>query len=68
MLRLQRLELLHQGVEGIVGDFRIVLDVVAIFVTTDLVAKLGEACDRLHRAREAPDYASADSTPATKSA
>ena len=54
VLRLQRLELLHQRIEGFVGDFRIVLDVVAVFVTTDLVAELGDACDRVHRARAAP--------------
>ena len=55
MLRLERLELLHQRIEGFVGDFRVVLDVVAVFVTTDLVAKFGDACDRIHRARAAPD-------------
>ena len=40
MLRLERLELVQQRVERLVGDLRIVVDVVALFVVADLVAEL----------------------------
>jgi hypothetical protein len=49
MLGLQRLELVQQAVELLVGDLGLVVDVVALFVVTDPCAKLGDARERIHR-------------------
>ena len=43
MLRLERLELVQQAVELLVGDLGIVLDVVALFVVADRAAQLLDA-------------------------
>ena len=43
MLRLERLELVQQRVELVVGDLGIVVDVVALFVMPDRVAELRDA-------------------------
>ena len=43
MLRLEPLELVQQPIELLVGDLRVVVDVVALFVVADVVAKLSDA-------------------------
>ena len=43
MLGLELLELVQQPIELLVGDLRIVVDVVALFVMADRVAKLADA-------------------------
>ena len=48
MLALEGLELLHQRIERIVGDFRIVVNVVALFVMPDLIAELLDAGGGVH--------------------
>ena len=61
MLRLEPLELVQQPIELLVGDLGSVVDVVALFVVADGVAKLGgcgrpadrRPCDRGERARAA---------------
>ena len=43
VIALERLELVDQRVERVVGDFRVVVDVVALFVVTNLAAELVDA-------------------------
>ena len=43
MLGLERLELVQKPIEFFVGDLRIVVDVVALFVVADESAKFGDA-------------------------
>ena len=45
VIPLERLELFDQRVERVVGDFRVVVDVVALFVVTNLAAELVDAED-----------------------
>ena len=47
------LELVQQPVEFLVGNLRVVVDVVALFVVTNRLAQLANAVGRLfHRSRE----------------
>ena len=46
MLRFEPLELVQQPVELFVGDLRVVVDVVALFVMADRVTQLAEALFR----------------------
>ena len=43
MLGLERLELVQQAIELLVGDLGVVVDVVALFVVADRVAQLADA-------------------------
>ena len=46
MLRLETLELVQQPIELLVGNLRVVVDVVALFVMPDGVTKLPDALFR----------------------
>ena len=51
--RLEALELVQQPVELLVGDLRIVVDVVALFVVANRLAQFAHAVGRgTHRSRE----------------
>ncbi len=52
MRRFERLELAHQRVELDVRDLRIRVNVVAVFVIADPLAKLVDALARRHTAKE----------------
>ena len=48
VVRFQPLELMQQLIELLVRDFRIVMNVVALFVTSDGIAQLAEALQHIH--------------------
>ena len=48
ILRFERFQLVEKTIELLVGDLGRVVDVVALFVVADLVAKLLYALERLH--------------------
>ncbi|MND08035.1 hypothetical protein D3C83_304040 [compost metagenome] len=53
MLGFEALELVEKTIELVVGDFRVVVDVVALFVTANRLAQVADAIGRrLHRSRE----------------
>ena len=62
MLGLQPPELVQQGIELAVGDFRLIEDVVALFVVADQATKLGDPIGRSQRRSRARDYRSREMT------